>query len=239
MSDLYEDPEVMAIVEQAMAEEAAIAGLIPVAKSPKIPGKSKRKGSRRNEPPEDAEDKANEKELAKKLPVLTPAPIADIPEESKKLINLLQDGEAPKYIYDQIVLEMAHEAMHLKHLREAAQGAGVPFNKISRDLVAALKEIADIMAAKSRDELLKGSGAQGSSAVNFHTPEFKRVFKYFVEQMMASAASAGIPSHLTSMFISHFQQRMNGFENKATELYTGSATAADKARERLNSEREV
>lgn len=237
MQDLLgEDPDVMALVEQAMAEEAAIA---TTHKDRKVE-KPKRKGSRRNEPPEDAEDRANEKELAKKLPTLPPPPpIESLPEDSKKLINLIQDSEQPRHIYDQIVLEIAHEAVHLKNLREAAQAAGVPFNKISRDRVAALKELSDIMAAKARDELLKGAASHGSQSIDFHTPEFKRVFKYFVDQMMASATAASIPSHLINMFVSNFQQRMNGFENKATEIYTGSTTAADKARERLNSEREV
>lgn len=240
-NDFMDSPEIMAIVEQAMAEEKGIAERGDILER----GTRSRKkgGSKRNDPPEDAEDRANERKLAEKLPsvmatVVISSPPATTEEQTRKLIGLINDGEQPRHIYDQIILEIAQEADHLKTLREAAQQANVPYNKISRDRVAALKELSDIMAAKARDEMLKGA-SKGSAEINFHTPEFKRVMKYIIDQIVASANAASIPNHLINMFISNFQQRMNGFENKATELYTGSATSADKARARFNDGREV
>lgn len=164
------------------------------------------------------------------LPLIVP----EIPEEDKTLFNLISDGEDPKFVYDRVSLEIAEEAMHLKHLRQAAQAAGIPFSKISRDRVASLKELSDIMAAKAKELAAKGQAGGGS--IDFGSIEFRRVMKYIIDQVMESAKSAAIPDHSIKLFASGLQQRMNGFEAKALELYTGSSS---KKKEAMNSSVEL
>ena len=160
--------------------------------------------------------------------------VTDIPEDDLSLRHLIEDGEDPKFIYDRVTLEIAEEAMHLKHLRQAAQVAGIPFSKISRDRVASLKELSDIMAAKAKELAAKGQAGGGS--IDFGSIEFRRVMKYIIDQVMEAAKAAAIPEHSVKLFASGLQQRMNGFEAKALDLYSGSSS---KKKESINSSIEL
>lgn len=190
-----------------------------------VPAKQPRK-SRAKEDLEDLEE-------ASAKPCL-PLVVDNIPEDDLTLHHLISDCEDPKFIYDRVTLEIAEEAMHLKHLRQASQAAGIPFSKISRDRVASLKELSDIMAAKSKEMSAKGQAGGGS--IDFGSIEFRRVMKYIIDQVMDAAKSAAIPEHSVKLFASGLQQRMNGFEAKALDLYTGSSS---KKKESINSSIEL
>ena len=176
---------------------------------------SGRKRSRKEEAPEDQDEPEDPRK-----PVLQLVP-AEITEEDKTLLNYIKDGEDPKSIYDRITYEIAEEALHLKFLREAAQAAGLPFSKISRDRVASLKELSDIMSVKAKELASRGSASGG--VIDFGSVEFRKVMSYFIAQVMDAAKSASIPDHSIKLMASGIQQRLNGFEEKAKGLYSGAA----------------
>ena len=152
------------------------------------------------------------------IPGLIPA---IVPESDKVLINYINDGEDPRIIYDRLVLEIAEEALHLKHLRQAVQAMGLPFNAYSKDRVAALKDLSNIMAAKAKEVAARGGGAGG--AIDFGSPEFRRVMAFLIAQVMESASATQIPEHSIKLMASALQQRLNGFEEKARDLYYDKA----------------
>ena len=144
------------------------------------------------------------------------------------LVQMVTEGEAPRTVYDRILLEMAEEAAHLKKLREAFAGIGLPFSKISRDLVAILKELSEIMEKKIKEQAMSGAGSSGK--IDFASENFQRVFMWILREVAESCKEAHIPQHSVDLLFSKMQQRMNGFETIAEGIYQGEEASALKKR---------
>jgi hypothetical protein len=206
-----------------MAEALTLGSEPPViiASNPKAvpPAKAKKSANDGDPDMEEPGGKQEKKQLV--IPNLVPDP-ALIPADDFTLTNFIKDGEDPKNIYDRVVLEMAEEALHMKHLRQAAQALGVPFNSYSRDRVAVLKDLSSIMATKAKELAARGGNTGGP--IDFASPEFQRVMKFLFVQIMDSAKAANIPEHSIKLMASGLQQRLNGFETKAHDLYYDKTT---------------
>ena len=216
----------------ALAEEVARTAEVP---NQAVTVSAAPKASRKKPKKAESDDGAEDEQAQEKGPALPPMLPDVIPEEAKTLINYIKDGEDPKNIYDRIVYEIAEEALHLKFLRECAQQAGIPFSKISRDRVASLKELADIMSVRAKELAARGSATSG--VIDFGSIEFRKVMAYFISKVMESAKEASIPDHSIKLMASGMQQKLNGFEEKAKELYSGGAYARKAAV--MNSAREI
>ena len=159
-----------------------------------------------------------------KPPVICEPPVGD----DLVLQNMLEEGEPARAIYARVLVEMADEDAHMKSLRVAAENMGIPFSKISRDRVSTLKELADIMDKKVKEETLKGGNTGGK--VDFHSENFQNIVRWILEQTKAAAKDAMIPDHSVKLLFTRLQQSMNGFEEIAEGIYYGEASSVAKKR---------
>lgn len=234
---MTDDEDYIALAEKVAAEMEA--GMLPVAKTPAKPQKGQSvRAPMTAEISIDGDDpsEGGPGEKGGKKPVLLPGLVPDPYSVDNTLVDFLTDGEDPKVVYDQVVVEIAREAVHLKHLREVAQSMGIPFNQFSRDRVATLKDLAGIMATKAKELSAKGGNSGGP--IDFGSVEFRRVMSHLITQMMDAAKAAAIPDHSIKLLASGLQQRLNGFEDKAKDLYYGNS-GSSKKKEALNAGREI
>ena len=141
------------------------------------------------------------------------------------LKQMLTEGEAARIVYDRLLLEMADEAAQLKKLREAFQTRGLVFSKISRDLVAILKDLSEIMEKKAKEQALSG---MNSGKIDFKSEGFQRIMSWFLAEVKGSCADVGLPATTVTMFFAKLQQRTLGFEEQAEELYQGDSSKRKK-----------
>jgi molybdenum-dependent DNA-binding transcriptional regulator ModE len=158
------------------------------------------------------------------LPVLCEEPAGD----DLTLRNMLVEGVSARTVYSRVLEEIAEEAAHLKSLRVAAEAMGIPFSKISRDRVSTLKELADILEKKVKEEAVTGGNTGGK--VDFQSENFQRVIKWILAKMNEAAKDALIPDHSIKLLFAGWQQRMHGFAELAEEIYYGDDSSLTKKR---------
>lgn len=138
------------------------------------------------------------------------------PAANDKLVEAVRRDDSSLGLLNTIMEEIAEEAAYLKAWRNAVWNGETDISDSTLSRIKMLKNLVDTLVER---EKMKRDRSVGK--IDFHSENFQRVLKFFMEIINKTFKKVKIPPQYEDIFFTQLAKDFDGFEKKAEKIYYG------------------